>query len=61
MRAEGFSFNLDVLKGGLVIAIFDIKKINFFQFLVIKTLDPYLISLEMLDQDPMNLDQQHWF
>ncbi len=51
MRAEGFSFNLDVLKGGLRIAIFD-QKIYFFQVLVIKTLDLDMISLEMLDQDP---------
>jgi hypothetical protein len=48
LRAEGFSCSLDVLHGGLGISKlkFMIKKIlhfsdvNFFYFLVIKTLDP---------------------
>ncbi len=48
LRAEGFFCNLDVLYGGrgMVNCIFDQKKINFFsaviffQFLVIKVLDP---------------------
>jgi hypothetical protein len=62
LRAEGLSCSLDVLYGGLGIAIFERKKIqlNFFPyFLVIKALDPNL--LEMLDPDPdsMNPNPQH--
>jgi hypothetical protein len=71
LRAEGFSYSLDVLSGGLVISKLQFwirkrkeKNFNciFFQFLVIKTLDPYPgpesdpypdpDSLEMLDPDP---------
>jgi hypothetical protein len=43
----------------------DMKKFSavFFQFLVIKTLDPYpdpdMDSLEILDRDSMNPDPQH--
>jgi hypothetical protein len=69
LRAEGFSYSLEVLYGGN----FDQNKIiqNFqlylFFNLVIKTLDldpdPFLDSLEMLDPDPnsdsMNPDPQH--
>jgi len=62
LRSEGFFCSLDVLYGGLGIAIFERKKIqlNFFPyFLVIKALDPNL--LEMLDPDPdsMNPNPQH--
>ena len=67
MRAEGFSCSLDVLYGGLGISKmqFLIKKLfkkkfryNFFQFLVIKTLDLdpdpdwYRIQPKILDPDP---------
>jgi hypothetical protein len=70
---------VDVLYGGLGISklqfLLQHKKISavFFQFLVIKTLHPYLDpepdpdSLEMLDSDPyldldsMKLDPQHWY
>jgi hypothetical protein len=69
LRAEGFFCNLDVLYGGLGI---DPKKTNkfsynFFQFLVIKALDPFWIRIgiqpRMLDPDPdeMNADLQPWF
>jgi hypothetical protein len=66
LRAEGFSFSLKVLYGGLRISKlqFDIKKyINFFQFLAIKTLDPDWIRIgihpKMLDPDSMNTDPKH--
>ncbi len=61
MRAEGFFYNLDILYGGLGIGKlqFLIKKIfccNFFQFLVMKALDPDWIRIgghpKMLDPDP---------
>ena len=65
MRAEGFSCSLCVLYGGPVIGKLQfsiqeiIKKftvVNFFQFLVIKTLDseldPELQKGKMLDPDP---------
>ncbi len=74
MRAEGFFCNLDVLYGGLGIGKlqFLIQKKNliffsaviFFQFLVIKALDPDWIRIgiqpKMLDPDPdeMNADPQ---
>ncbi len=73
MRAESFFYNLDILYGGLGIGKlqFLIKKnsaVNFFQFLVIKALDPDLIRIrigvhpKMLDPDPdeMNTDPQPW-
>jgi hypothetical protein len=43
LRAEGFFYNLDILYGGLGIGKlqFLIKAVVFFQFLVIKALDPY--------------------
>jgi hypothetical protein len=78
LRAEGFFYNLDILYGGLGIGKLQflikikIKKIfccNFFQFLVIKALDPDWIRIririgvhpKMLDPDPekMNTDPQH--
>ncbi len=68
MRTEGFFYNLDILYGGLGIGKlqFLIKKKNknkfsaviFFQFLVIKALDPYWIRIRIglqhqaLDPDP---------
>ncbi len=70
MRTEGFLYNLDILYGGLGIGKlqFLIKKKNlkkfsaviFFQFLVIKALDPYWIRIRIriglqhqaLDPDP---------
>ncbi len=52
LRAEGFFCNLDVLYGALGIGIFVVFDPNifffsckFFQFLVIKTLDPDLIRI----------------
>jgi hypothetical protein len=80
LRAEGFFYNLDILYGGLGIGKlqFLIKKkfstVSFFQFLVIKALDPYWIRIRIsiririglqhqpLDPDPekMNTDPQHW-
>jgi hypothetical protein len=57
LRAEGFSFSLDVILGGL-----EISKLQFLikkgKFLVIKTLDPEPDpeSLDMLDPDPDSLD-----
>jgi hypothetical protein len=75
LRAEGFFCNLDILYGGLGIGKlqFLIKKnliffsaVIFFQFLVIKALDPDLIRIRIriglqpptLDPDPekMNTD-----
>jgi hypothetical protein len=68
LRTEGYSYSLDVLNDkdkDKVIATFDQKKIKkisavlFFQFLVIKALDPdpepYPDSLEILDpnSDPV--------
>ena len=78
MRAEGFFFNLDILYGGLGIGKLQFliknkcKKIFscnfFFQFLVIKALDPDWIRIRIglqpqtldPDQDPekMNTDPQ---
>jgi hypothetical protein len=75
LRAEGFFCNLDILYGGLGIGKlqFLIKKnliffsaVIFFQFLVIKALDPDWIRIrigvhpKMLDPDPekMNTDPQ---
>ncbi len=75
MRTEGFFYNLDILNGGLGIGKlqFLIKKnlnkfsaVIFFQFLVIKALDPYWIRIRIglqhhtLDPDPekMNTDPQ---
>jgi hypothetical protein len=74
LRADGFFCNLDVLYGGLGIGklYFLIQKnliflaVIFFQFLVIKALDPdpywirIGIQLKMLDPDPdeMNADPQ---
>ena len=67
MRTEGFFYNLDILYGGLGIGKlkFLIKKklkkfsaVIFFQFLVIKALDPYWIRIRIgihhqaLDPDP---------
>jgi hypothetical protein len=58
LRTEGFSYNLDILYGGLGIGKlqFLIKKNNkkfsaviFFQFLVIKALDPYWIRIRNPD------------
>ncbi len=77
-RAEGFFYNLDILYGGLGIGKlqFLIKKkknfsCNFFQFLVIKALDPDWIRIrnglqpQTLDPDPdpekMNTDPQPCF
>ncbi len=84
MRTEGFFYNLDLLNGGLGIGKlqFLIKKkkiisaVIFFQFLVIKALDPYWIRISIwiririglqhhtLDPDPdpkkMNTDPQPW-
>ncbi len=75
LRAEGFFCNLDILFGGLGIGKlqFLIKKKNnffsaviFFQFLVIKALDPDWIRIrigvhpKMLDPDEMNADPQPW-
>ncbi len=71
LRAEGFFYNLDILYGGLGKGKlqFLIKKkknsaVIFFQFLVIKALDPDWIRIrtgvhpKMLDPDPdeMNTD-----
>jgi hypothetical protein len=76
LRAEGFFYNLDILYGGLGIGKlqFLIKKNKkkfsaaiFFQFLVIKALDPDWIRIgvdpKMLDPDPekMNTDPQPWY
>ncbi len=68
MRAKGFSCSLDVLYGGLGISklqFFDQKKINFFSYVFFKkknfghqTLDPDLVSLELLDPDSLNPDPQ---
>jgi hypothetical protein len=76
LRAESFFYNLDILYGGLGIGKlqFLIKKkktftaVIFFQFLVIKALDPNWIRIrigvhpKMLDPDPdpdeMNTDPQ---
>ncbi len=76
MRAEGFFCNLDMLYGGLGIGklqflikkIFFFSAVIFFQFLVIKALDPDWIRIririgvhpKMLDPDPdeMNTDPQ---
>jgi hypothetical protein len=77
LRAEGFFYNLDILYGGLGIEKlqFLFKKktkkfsaVIFFQFLVIKALDPYWIRIRIriglqhhtLDPDPekMNTDPQ---
>jgi hypothetical protein len=75
LRAEGFFYNLDILYGGLGIGKlqFLIKKkeikfsaVIFFQFLVIKALDPDWIRIRIglqpqtLDPDPekMNTDPQ---
>ncbi len=66
MRAEGFSYNLDILSGGLGIGklqflIKKYKKISaviFFRFLVMKALDPDWIRIrigshpKMLDPNP---------
>ncbi len=76
MRAEGFFCNLDILYGGLGIGklqfliknFFFFSAVIFFQFLVIKALDPDWIRIrigvhpEMLDPDPdeMNADPQPW-
>jgi hypothetical protein len=74
-NAEGFYCNLEVLYGGpgivSVNSCFWYKKMNFFsavnlfQFLVIKTLDPYWIWIgiqpRMLDPDQMITDPKHWF
>ncbi len=72
LRAEGFFCNLDILYGGLGIGKlqFLIKKkynfffsCSFFQFLVIKALDPYWIRIRIglqpqpLDPDP---DPEKW-
>ncbi len=76
LRAECFFYYLDILYGGLGIGKlqFLIKKkknsaVIFFQFLVIKALDPYWIRIRIhiglqhqtLDPDPekMNTDPQH--
>jgi hypothetical protein len=82
LRAEGFFCNLDILYGGLGIGKlqFLIKKnltffsaVFFFQFLVIKALDPDWIRIRIriglqpqtLDPDPnpekINTDPKHWF
>ncbi len=78
MRAEGFFCNLDILYGGLGIGKLQFlikKKFNFFsaviyfQFLVIKALDPDSIRIRIglqpqtLDPDPdqMNADPKPWF
>ncbi len=77
MRAEGSFCNLDVLYGGLGIGKLQFlikKKLNFFsaviffQFMVIKALDPDWIRIQIrigthpkmldLDQDEMNADPQ---
>jgi hypothetical protein len=73
LKAEGFFCNLDVLYGGLgkgklkfLIQKFFFQAVNLFQFLVIKTLDPDWIRIDiqpkMLDPDPyqMNTDPQPW-
>ncbi len=79
MRAEGFFCNSDILYGGLGIGKlqFLIKKqfkffsaVIFFQFLVIKDLDPDWIRIRIglqpqtLDPDPdpekMNTDPKPW-
>ncbi len=67
LRTEGFFYNLDILYGGLGIGKlkFLIKKnfkkfsaVIFFQFLVIKALDPYWIRIRIglqhqaMDPDP---------
>jgi hypothetical protein len=59
LRAEGFSYSLDVLYGGLVIIklLFSIKKeeqipgVNFIHYLTIKAQDPEP-DPKMLDPDP---------
>jgi hypothetical protein len=70
LRAEGFFCNLDVLYGGLGICKLQFLKkkifsaVIFFQFLVIKVLDPDWIRIgippKMLDPDPdeINADPQ---
>ncbi len=77
MKTEGFFYHLDILYGGLGIGKlqFLIKKnkikisaVIFFQFLVIKALDPYWIRIRIriglqhqtLDPDPekINTDPQ---
>ncbi len=72
MRAEGFFYNLDILYGGCGIGKlqFLIKKnkknfpaVIFFQFLVIKPLDPDWIRIglqpQTLDPDPEKLIRIH--
>jgi hypothetical protein len=69
LRAEGFSFSLDVLYGGLGISrlqfLKNLNKISGRCFFFIKTLDPdpYPDSLERLDPDPdsMHPDPKHCF
>ncbi len=67
LRAEGFFCKLGIGKlWFLILKIF--SAVNFFQFLVIKTLDPDCIRIrigiqpKMLDPNPdqMNADPQHW-
>jgi hypothetical protein len=67
LRAEGFFYNLDILYGGKLRFLIKKKKklcCIFFQFLVIKALDPDWIRIgvhpKMLDPDPdeMNTDLQ---
>jgi hypothetical protein len=73
LRAEGFFCNLDIRYGGLGIGklLFLIKKkkfsaIIFFQFFVIKALDPDWIRIrigvqpKLPDPDEMNADPQPW-
>jgi hypothetical protein len=71
LRDECYYCSLVVLYGGLGISKlkFCIKKIlnfflavQFFQFLVIKNLDPDWYSAKMLDPDPKSIkpDPQHW-
>jgi hypothetical protein len=77
LRPEGFFCNLDVLYGGLGIGKlqflikgkikFFFSAVIFFQFLVIKALDPDWIRIrigiqpKMLDPDEMNADPQPCF
>jgi hypothetical protein len=75
LRAEGFFCNLDVIHGGLGIGklqfliknFFFFSAEFFFQFLVIKALDPDRIRIririqsKMLDPDEMNADPQPCF
>ncbi len=73
MRAEGFFCNLDIRYGGLGIGKLQLIKtkfsaVFFFQFLVIKALDPDWIRIRIglqpqtLDPDPdqMNADPKPW-